>query len=500
MSSQVPPPFSASSASASFFPFAPHFGEAFLGGPEAPPTRLAEVATAYQQRRNYTDEESKLSVIGAPFALCAAKDVFDAEFLASVRRELCKEAFECRENDLFRFWQARDLKHSRNPVLQQFCAAVYSPRMLAAVSSICGYALGEHMDLAGQQYHAHDRLLCHDDQLEGRRVAFICYLVDEAWTAQDGGSLDLFDRTFDGTNLVYQPADGPPAHSFYPAPNTVAFFTVGPASFHQVAENISSLLQPPSAATTAKTRISITGWFYDAPIDERREKTLQSAHWISDAYFVRMTQHQIAAHFAENSAVLLNDFLRADRYAEICDELEGLRAKRGAFSAVGPRNYQQFDALLVEGLTPAEAPTLHAFQRFLRSRNFAAFLLGLLSSSPSFEDLTHVAHRYVLCRLLHAGCFSLIDETRPEADGVDVDFFVQTTAHDAAWDADAWGGAVHYATASESLLQVPPHSNALSLVFKNSAASAPLFKFIKYVNALAGDRHFYMLSAHFDAK
>ena len=33
-----------------------------------------------------------------------------------------------------------------------------------------------------------DYLLCHDDQLEGRRVAFIFYLVQD-WTAQDGGEL-----------------------------------------------------------------------------------------------------------------------------------------------------------------------------------------------------------------------------------------------------------------------------------------------------------------------
>ena len=31
-----------------------------------------------------------------------------------------------------------------------------------------------------------DYLLCHDDQLESRRVAFIFYLVPD-WTVQDGG-------------------------------------------------------------------------------------------------------------------------------------------------------------------------------------------------------------------------------------------------------------------------------------------------------------------------
>lgn len=39
-----------------------------------------------------------------------------------------------------------------------------------------------------------DVLLCHDDELEGRRIAFILYLVPP-WLSTDGGSLDLF-----GTN------------------------------------------------------------------------------------------------------------------------------------------------------------------------------------------------------------------------------------------------------------------------------------------------------------
>lgn len=36
-----------------------------------------------------------------------------------------------------------------------------------------------------------DVLLCHDDELEGRRIAFILYLVPP-WDTADGGALDLF--------------------------------------------------------------------------------------------------------------------------------------------------------------------------------------------------------------------------------------------------------------------------------------------------------------------
>ena len=32
-----------------------------------------------------------------------------------------------------------------------------------------------------------DVLLCHDDELEGRHIAYIYYLVDTAWEEKDGG-------------------------------------------------------------------------------------------------------------------------------------------------------------------------------------------------------------------------------------------------------------------------------------------------------------------------
>lgn len=43
-----------------------------------------------------------------------------------------------------------------------------------------------------------DVLLCHDDELEGRRIAFILYLVPP-WEKSDGGTLDLYST--DGKSL-----------------------------------------------------------------------------------------------------------------------------------------------------------------------------------------------------------------------------------------------------------------------------------------------------------
>lgn len=72
-----------------------------------------------------------------------------------------------------------------------------------------------------------DVLLCHDDELDGRRIAYILYLVDEDWSSSDGGNLDLFD--VDENN---QPRCV--AASVTPAWNSFGFFAVTTKSFHQV--------------------------------------------------------------------------------------------------------------------------------------------------------------------------------------------------------------------------------------------------------------------------
>ena len=52
------------------------------------------------------------------------------------------------------------------------------------------------IDMTSSKYEYTDYLLCHDDDIqgdeEGRRIAFIYYLVPENWCEDDGGALDLF--------------------------------------------------------------------------------------------------------------------------------------------------------------------------------------------------------------------------------------------------------------------------------------------------------------------
>ena len=48
--------------------------------------------------------------------------------------------------------------------------------------------------------------MCHDDDIqgtvEGRRIAFIYYLVPDDWKDSDGGTLDLFET--DGNAMFHE--------------------------------------------------------------------------------------------------------------------------------------------------------------------------------------------------------------------------------------------------------------------------------------------------------
>lgn len=121
-------------------------------------------------------------------------------------------------------------------------------------------------------YDAADTLLCHDDQLEGRRVAFIYYLVPPNWSEEDGGTLDLYST--DGSCIRHTPSSCGPYHHFPSLPaasqqpdevvqsllpkwNSFVFFEVSPVSFHRVAEVMSA----------SQTRLSVAGWYHGPPLE-----------------------------------------------------------------------------------------------------------------------------------------------------------------------------------------------------------------------------------------
>lgn len=160
-----------------------------------------------------------------------------------------------------------------------------------------------------------DVLLCHDDELEGRRVAFILYLVPP-WQSSDGGTLNLYTTdsecptvfacvrarvcVFSYTTEVcisflssgyLQPQSI--VKSLVPSWNTLVLFEVSPVSFHQVRINIlvftislkrlrleitlfgvSFFLQVSEVLSQDKCRLSLSGWFHGPSLERPPRHTV----------------------------------------------------------------------------------------------------------------------------------------------------------------------------------------------------------------------------------
>lgn len=68
-------------------------------------------------------------------------------------------------------------------------------------------------------------MLCHDDRVDDRSVAFIYYLNYD-WLNEWGGTLDVYsvDQNYNAENIV---------QSINPEFNTMIFFPVGKHTYHQ---------------------------------------------------------------------------------------------------------------------------------------------------------------------------------------------------------------------------------------------------------------------------
>ena len=98
------------------------------------------------------------------------------------------------------------------------------------------------LDLAGSLYKSADYLLCHDDQVEDRKIAYILYL-SKKFEEKDGARFILFNEK-----------DGKPFKEdkkYIPEWNSLMIFQVSNVSFHAVEENFSD-----------NDRFAIGGWLH----------------------------------------------------------------------------------------------------------------------------------------------------------------------------------------------------------------------------------------------
>ncbi len=178
-----------------------------------------------------------------PFPHLELPDFFHLEKAVEIIKALAEEPFELKEADLFKFKQTADLRSTQNHLLKSFREFLASSEFASYLSYITSITLKpHHLDVSGTLYEDTDYLLCHDDRLDTRKIAYFYYL--SSLEKNDGGGLNLFGCK-KGVPLTIR-------KTITPAFNTFAFFLVSEQSFHEVAEVVRDI-----------QRLALSGWFHD---------------------------------------------------------------------------------------------------------------------------------------------------------------------------------------------------------------------------------------------
>ncbi|KAI9018870.1 Oxoglutarate and iron-dependent oxygenase degradation C-term-domain-containing protein [Hyaloraphidium curvatum] len=427
---------------------------------------VAALGEAFRGHKDHKDEESGAFVVGAPFPVCVLDGPFDDGFLRTVKEELEDQEWVPKSNDLYEFVQTKmDLGRADTPAISALRTALYSPEFRALVGAVTGLEFNDTTDLSSHRYPPNGYLACHDDDIaddagNGRRVAFILYLVPEGWDHEHGGRLELFDTDGDG-----QPKEV--GARIIPRFGRFAFFETTPTSYHQVSENLANM-----------DRWSISGWLHGPRpkvTPPKQPSAIQNpelslhdrpagelADWINKEYLTEKLAEEISDQFVKASEADLRRCLVPEKYAAVAKQLE-----EASWEDVGPANRRRY-AILRDPMADKETP-LAKLLDFATSAKFAGYLNRLTNL-----DLESVR---VEVRQLEAGSYTLLSDSdageRPTLD-VLLTFFEKP---DGTWP-EEWGGEHHYVAGEDDLLVVFPYDNALSMVYRE----AGVMRFVKMVN------------------
>lgn len=156
--------------------------------------------------------------------------------------ELEKLDYYKESSDLYEFFRTVDFKNINNKKILQFRNLLLSKDFTNFISKVCDLNISkDNIDIHSLKLMKTNYLLCHDDRVDTRKIAFVLNFSD--FDDGDGGSLDLFDVKEDKANKIFE--------SVVPKFNRFNLFKVSNKSFHQISE-----------VETSKTRITIGGWFY----------------------------------------------------------------------------------------------------------------------------------------------------------------------------------------------------------------------------------------------
>ncbi|XP_052776787.1 prolyl 3-hydroxylase OGFOD1-like [Mya arenaria] len=480
----------------------------------APGCSTSKLKESWSKRKDFSEDATGLQLSQEPFCHCMVPGFLSEEKdIEQLKDELMDLEFVPKNNDLYKFIQSsEDLKTSKSPMISAFRNALCT-RVRMWLTEVTGIPLNETVDAFCAKYAHTDTLLCHDDELEGRRIAYIYYIVND-WAEADGGALDLFsvDENIQPKEVV---------KSILPAKNNFVFFEVSPGSYHQVAEVLSE----------DKTRLSISGWFHGPPI-ERPTPYLEPTRallpygdiedeeffdWINPVYLSPGAQGSIQEKFENDSEIELQDFLLKEKYDLL---LEALKSSNMKWQSAGPANKRCFKEADDASLPDVVSTCVRLFRSdamFLLLSNLTGLKLhelaaasssdsegqsedgegaeeadkaGSSKSSEKKKDLKDnetkaQANETAACKSRCRTCvrhwghcsYTLVHDTNTEGAEFALDLVLYVGCAD--WDME-YGGFTSYIAKGEDeeLLTVTPEENSLALVYRDQET----LKFVKYLN------------------
>ncbi|XP_019742513.1 prolyl 3-hydroxylase OGFOD1 isoform X1 [Hippocampus comes] len=461
------------------------------------------VKEAWSLKSHYTHGDLELDC--DPFPHCVIKNFISSEnFLENLQTELLMLNFQAKSNDLYKFKQSDDLRKQTKPHIAGLRSALFSQFRLW-LEEVLDVKLEPTVDISCAKYEYTDILLCHDDELEGRRVAFILYLVP-SWLSSDGGSLDLY--TTDGH---FQPQSV--VKSLVPSWNTLVLFEVSPVSFHQVSEVLSQ----------DKCRLSLSGWFHGPSLERHprhieplmsrnehlpRDETLL-LEWINPLYLDISYQEQIQEEFEESSEIQLKDFLREEKFSQVC---EALQLAQIQWAQKGPANKRCYESARLDTLPECVSACwelLHSEAFFLLLSNFTGLRLHYLcpaddddgddggenkdkekkescekddkatgsSNETSIESEPSTPTCCGELRRWSHSSYTLLHDGEAARAEYALDLILPFSC--AGWQSEFGGFSCYVANEEdEELLTIYPEDNSLALVYRDKET----LKFVKHVN------------------
>lgn len=298
----------------------------------------------FENWHNFIDVKTdNLEIISKPFRVCRISNFICNEELMD---ELKNDLLDVRNRricmDLYQFEQTDDLANVETENIK-LLYETFQTDFAAWLEKNTKIELNKTISMSSTCYSDTDYLLCHDDNLGDRRIAYILYISKE-WTESDGGTLDLFDTDENG-----MPRDI--VKSLVPEYNTLVFFEVADNSYHQVAEVINP----------HKSRWSINGWFH-GPVKENNKpprieiepdyiqpinQTIDLNDWVSDYYLFTKIKENIQHDVERDSYTYLSNFLKDEVYEMIATDV---MSETIVWKKVGPADMRRYEVAEEETL------------------------------------------------------------------------------------------------------------------------------------------------------